>query len=174
MPEAERELVTTSAEDTEAVGARLGAAATGGELLGLVGDLGAGKTCLVRGLVRGIGADPEAVHSPTFVLATEYRGGRLPVQHVDLYRLEPPPAEPQASLERPSLERPSDDELFFRELLYGPGIAAVEWFERLRPAAGEEFLLATLRYTRGGDHRVIRLRAHGARHRRWLAAAFGS
>jgi tRNA threonylcarbamoyladenosine biosynthesis protein TsaE len=171
MPEAEHEVVTTSAAETEAVGARLGATAAGGELLGLVGDLGAGKTCLVRGLVRGIGADPDVVHSPTFVLATEYRGGRLAVQHVDLYRLEPRPDRASDSVR---LERPSDDELFFRELLYGPGVAAVEWFERLQPAAGEEFLLATLRYTRGDDHRVIRLRAHGARHRRWLQAAFGT
>jgi len=169
MTEHEHEVTTTSPEETEALGARLGATAVGGELLGLVGDLGAGKTCLVRGLVRGAGGDPDVVHSPTFVLATEYRG-RLPIQHVDLYRLEPGIGAPNPPA---SLERPSDDELLFREVLYGAGIAAVEWFERLQPAAGEEFLLATLRYTRGDDHRVIRLQAHGPRHRRWLAAALG-
>jgi tRNA threonylcarbamoyladenosine biosynthesis protein TsaE len=149
-----RELTTGSAEETEALGARLGQTARGGELLGLVGDLGAGKTCLVRGLAAGLGADPEAVHSPTFVIATEYRGGRLPLHHVDLYRLEPPLA----------------DTLFLREVLYGPGVAAVEWFERLLPAAGAEFLLVTL-HVGAGDSRAIRLAAHGSRHAAWLRAA---
>ena len=152
-PLLEREITTARPEETEALGARLGRAARGGELLGLMGDLGAGKTCLVRGLAAGLGADPEAVHSPTFVIATEYRGGRLPLHHIDLYRLEPPLA----------------DALFLRELLYGTGVAAVEWFERLLPAAGDEFLLVTLR-AGTGDTRSIRLEAHGPRHTEWLRA----
>ena len=82
------EVTSAGPADTEALGRRLGASAPRGALLGLVGELGAGKTCLVRGLVAGVGADAEAVHSPTFVMATEYRGGRLPIHHVDLYRLE--------------------------------------------------------------------------------------
>ena len=153
-PEPAREITTASPEETEALGARLGRAARGGELLGLVGDLGAGKTCLVRGLAAGLGADPEAVHSPTFVVATEYRGGRLALHHVDLYRCEPPLVDTQ----------------FLREALYGSGVAAVEWFERLLPSAGDEFLLATLR-TGAGDGRSIRLEARGARHAAWLRAA---
>ena len=112
------EIVTGGPEETEALGVRLGRAATGGELLGLVGDLGAGKTCLVRGLAAGIGADADLVHSPTFVIATEYRGGRVPLHHVDLYRL----------------ERPLEDELSLRDVLFGAGVAAVEWFERLQEA----------------------------------------
>jgi tRNA threonylcarbamoyladenosine biosynthesis protein TsaE len=148
------ELTTASPEETESLGVRLGRAARGGELLGLMGDLGAGKTCLVRGLAAGLGADPDAVHSPSFVIATEYRGGRLPLHHVDLYRLEPPLA----------------DTLFLRELLYGAGVAAVEWFEPLLPAAGDEFLLVTLR-AGTGESRSIRLEAHGPRHAAWLRAA---
>jgi tRNA threonylcarbamoyladenosine biosynthesis protein TsaE len=152
------ERTTSSPEETEALGVRLGRAARGGELLGLVGDLGAGKTCLVRGLALGLGADPDAVHSPTFVIATEYRDGRLPLHHVDLYRFEPP----------------LTDTLFLRELLYGPSaIAAVEWFERLLPAAGDEFLLVTLR-TGAADSRSIRFEAHGLRHEAWLRAALGT
>ena len=147
------EVRSANPDDTEALGARLGLAARGGELLGLVGDLGAGKTCLVRGLAAGLGADPDAVHSPTFVIATEYRGGRLPLQHVDLYRCDPP----------------LTDTLFLREALYGPGIAAVEWFERILPDAGDEFLLVTLRSGAGND-RAIRLEAHGPRHAAWLRA----
>src|SRR5262249_38003860 len=148
------DLRSASPEDTEALGARLGRAARGGELLGLVGDLGAGKTCLVRGLAAGLGCDADAVHSPTFVIATEYTGGRLPLHHVDLYRLEPPVTAT----------------LFLREALYGTGVAAVEWFERLRPTAGDEFLLVVLR-TDAGDRRSIRLEAHGPRHEAWLRAA---
>ena len=149
-----RDLATDGPEDTAGLGARLGRTARGGELLGLVGDLGAGKTCLVRGLACGLGADPDAVHSPSFVIATEYRGGRLPLHHVDLYRLEAPPVDAE----------------FLREALYGPGVAAVEWFDRLVPAAGDEYLLVTLRCG-VGDRRAIRLEAHGVRHQAWLCAA---
>ena len=154
------EVTSGGPADTEALGRRLGASAQPGALLGLVGELGAGKTCLVRGLVAGVGADPEVVHSPTFVMATEYRGGRLPVHHVDLYRIE-------------RLEPAEVDGLFLREVLYGAGLAAVEWFERLLPAAGDEYLLVTLRYG-AGDSRSIRLEAHGPRHATWLRAALGA
>ncbi len=101
------ELTTTSAEETEAVGERLGRALGGGELIGLVGDLGAGKTCFVRGLARGLGVEPERVHSPSFTMVTEYRGGRVPLTHVDLYRLDAP----VASLHRDQLGRLGDTRL---------------------------------------------------------------
>jgi tRNA threonylcarbamoyladenosine biosynthesis protein TsaE len=148
------ELVTEGPEETERFGACLGRTAQGGELLGLVGDLGAGKTCLVRGVVAGLGADPDAVHSPTFVVATEYRGGRLSLHHVDLYRL----------------EGTLLDLDFLREDLYGPGVACVEWFDRLRPQAGNAFLQVALRCD-DGDRRRISLEAYGERHRAWLRAA---
>ena len=149
-----REVKTASPDETEALGATLGRTAEPGALLGLVGDLGSGKTCLVRGLAVGLGVDPTSVHSPSFVIATEYRGGRLRLAHVDLYRL----------------ERPRDDELSLRDVLYGDGVAAVEWFDRLLPAAGDEVLVVTLTDD-GGARRTIRLDAQGARHARWLARA---
>src|SRR5215470_17867052 len=145
-----REVETTSPAETEALAARLGATAEAGLVLGLEGELGAGKTCFVRGLARGLEADPEAVASPTFVIATEYRGGRLPLHHVDLYRLEP------------ALR----DTLFLREVLHGPGVAAVEWFDRLLPDVADDVLRVRLRYGEG-DQRVIRLAAVGARHAQW-------
>ena len=151
------ELLTAAPEETERLGACLGRTARGGELLGLVGDLGAGKTCLVRGVAAGLGADPEAVHSPTFVIATEYRGGRLPLHHVDLYRL----------------EDGLFDIDFLREELFSPGVACVEWFAPLRPHAGDEFLEATLRCD-DGDRRRIHFEAHGPRHRAWLRAALAA
>jgi tRNA threonylcarbamoyladenosine biosynthesis protein TsaE len=151
------DLETANPAETEAVAERLGRAAEGGEVVGLDGELGAGKTCFVRGLARGLGADPEAVASPTFVIATEYRGGRLPLHHVDLYRLEPP----------------LGDALFLREVLFGAGVAAVEWFDRLPPEAGADVLRVGFRYA-DGDRRTIHLTAHGARHEAWLRRAFRS
>jgi tRNA threonylcarbamoyladenosine biosynthesis protein TsaE len=149
-----REIETASPEETEAVGAALGRTAEGGELIGLIGELGTGKTCFVRGLAAGLGIDPERVHSPTFVIVHEHHGGRLSLQHVDLYRL----------------EQPSDEEPFLREVLYGAGVAAVEWFDRLPPEAREEALLVTLRHE-AGDHRIVSFEARGTRHERWLASA---
>ena len=151
-----RETTTRAPEETEALGEALGRAARGGELIGLVGELGAGKTCLVRGLARGLGIDPERVHSPSFTIVTEYPGGRLPLAHVDLYRL----------------EAPGEQAPFLRDVLYGEGVAVVEWFDGLGPAAGDEALLVTLRFAPGGG-RAIRLEAHGARHELLLAAPPG-
>jgi tRNA threonylcarbamoyladenosine biosynthesis protein TsaE len=146
------EVATTSPEDTEALGERLGRAARGGELIGVVGDLGAGKTCLVRGLARGLDLDPERVTSPTFIVVGEHRGGRLTLQHVDLYRL----------------ESWSADEPLLREVLWSDGVAAVEWFDRLGDSAGGEFLRVTIGFD-AAEGRRIRLEAVGVRHESFLA-----
>jgi tRNA threonylcarbamoyl adenosine modification protein YjeE len=79
--------VTDGDAGTEAVGAGLAGGLRAGDLIALHGDLGAGKTRLVRGLAAGLGVRPEAVRSPTFVLHHVYRGGRLTLHHLDLYRL---------------------------------------------------------------------------------------
>jgi len=151
-----REIETRSPDETEAVGEALGRAARGGELVGLVGELGAGKTCVVRGLARGLGIDPEQVHSPSFTIVTDYPGGRLPLTHVDLYRLEGPLAE----------------HAFLRDALYAEGVAAVEWFDRLAGSAGDQVLVVTLTFREGGG-RLLRLEPHGPRHERLLARAGG-
>lgn len=103
------------------VGARLAAALPPGTVLLLHGPLGAGKTALVRGLALGLGLAEDDVSSPTFTLVHEYRGGRLPLFHADLYRL------PDGTwLDDLGL----DDEA-------ANGILAVEWPERLtQPPAG--------------------------------------
>src|SRR5713101_8399094 len=80
---------THSEAETRAVGARLGRLARNGDLIGLCGELGTGKTCLVRGLAEALEVPAHKVRSPSFTLINEYGGGRLPLYHVDLYRLAP-------------------------------------------------------------------------------------
>jgi tRNA threonylcarbamoyladenosine biosynthesis protein TsaE len=99
-----------------ALAEQLGAQFRGGEVVLLSGELGAGKTVFVRGLARGVGADPNEVSSPTFVLLTSYPG-RLTLHHADLYRLAGDGDEIELGLDE----------------LPGPGgVLAVEWAERLR------------------------------------------
>lgn len=106
---------TASEDETRAVAARLAETLEAGAVLLLSGDLGAGKTAFTRGLAEGLGVDPELVSSPTFTIVHEYAGGRLPLVHVDLYRLS------TAELDEIGL----DPELAAR------GVTAVEWPERL-------------------------------------------
>jgi tRNA threonylcarbamoyladenosine biosynthesis protein TsaE len=80
------ELTVPTADDMRALGERIAADLRAGDLVVLTGDLGAGKTTLVQGVAAGLGA-PGPVLSPTFVIARVYRGGRLPIMHVDAYRL---------------------------------------------------------------------------------------
>lgn len=106
---------SNSESDTRAVAARLAADLRPGAVLLLSGDLGAGKTAFVRGLAEGLGIDPAEVTSPTFTLVHEYRQGRLPLVHVDLYRLD------EVDL----------DELGMDTELAARGVLAIEWAERL-------------------------------------------
>jgi tRNA threonylcarbamoyladenosine biosynthesis protein TsaE len=106
---------TTSERETAEVGRHLAARLVPGSLVLLFGDLGAGKTAFVRGLAEGLGIDPEEVSSPTFVLIQEYRGGRLPLFHVDLYRLD---------------DQREIDDLGLEEL-GADGVLAIEWAEKL-------------------------------------------
>ena len=112
------ESLSESEAATEALAGELAARLGAGDVVLLSGTLGAGKTAFVRGLARGLGADPEDVSSPTFAIVHEYRGGRLPLFHVDLYRLTPAAA----------------DDLGLHEMGAGEGVLAVEWPERLGPS----------------------------------------
>jgi tRNA threonylcarbamoyladenosine biosynthesis protein TsaE len=106
---------TKSGAETEALGARVGERLRPGDVVLLAGDLGAGKTTLVRGACRALGVT-EPVTSPTFTIGQRYGGGRLPVSHLDLYRLQ-------------SLE--GEDPALLDDYLVPEGVAFVEW-----PAAG--------------------------------------
>lgn len=139
------ELVITRSEgETEALAARLGADFHGGEVVLLSGELGAGKTAFVRGLARGLGADPEEVASPTFVILTHYPG-RLVLHHVDLYRLS---------------GRGDDQELGLEELPGGTGVLAVEWPERLSDMPWSGPWRITLEHG-GGDVRRLTIVSGG-------------
>jgi tRNA threonylcarbamoyladenosine biosynthesis protein TsaE len=107
---------STAEADTEAVGRALAASLGAGETVLVQGDLGAGKTVFVRGLAEGLGIDGGEVSSPTFTLVHEYRGGRLPLVHLDLYRL----------------ERVDLDDVGLDADLAARGVTVVEWPERLR------------------------------------------
>lgn len=108
-------LISHSVADTIALGERWGQAIAAPMLIGLSGDLGAGKTQFVRGLARGLGS-PARVHSPTFALINEYAGGRLPMHHLDLYRLNSREDIIGAGLEM--------------YLTHPAGLVVVEWIEK--------------------------------------------
>ena len=109
-------VVSRSAQETQALGERLGARLGTGDVVACVGPLGAGKTCFLQGLARGLGVMTD-VTSPTFVLVNQYRG-RLPVYHVDAYRTG-------------SLTELVD--LGLEEMLHGAGVTVVEWADKLLP-----------------------------------------
>lgn len=105
-----------SPEETQRVGEALGRRLKAGDVVATIGELGAGKTCFLQGLARGLGVT-ETATSPTFVLINQYRG-RLPVYHVDAYRTT-------------SLAELLD--LGLEELFYGEGVTVVEWADKLLP-----------------------------------------
>ena len=131
-------LTTEAVEATEAIGRRLGRLAAAGDVIALCGELGAGKTAFVRGLARGLDVPPHLVASPTFTMVAEY-GGRLPVYHIDLYRLDPAYA----------------DLLALREYVYGPGVTAIEWSDRLPPDALDAYLGVRIEYATPGRRLVF-------------------
>jgi len=137
---------------TRRFGLALGRHAEPGLVVGLTGNLGAGKTRIVQAAAEGLGAVDDDVSSPTFVLIREY-SGRFPVYHFDTYRL-----------------RDSDEflELGADEYLSGSGICFVEWADRIAEVLPRDRLDITLEIT-GIDSRQATLRASGPRSRRVLA-----
>ncbi len=109
------EFISHSPAETESLGEEWARAAQPGWIIGLSGELGAGKTQLVKGLARGLGIN-EHIHSPTFTIVQQYVTGRLPLAHIDLYRLETP--EQICSVA-------------FEEYLPPDGVAVIEWVDRL-------------------------------------------
>ncbi|MCI8423292.1 MAG: tRNA (adenosine(37)-N6)-threonylcarbamoyltransferase complex ATPase subunit type 1 TsaE [Lawsonibacter sp.] len=139
--------ITRSEEETEDLGRRLGQTLKAGTVLAFTGDLGAGKTAFTRGLARGLGIAGR-VTSPTFTIVNEYEGGRLPLFHFDLYRLEGP------------------EELFdigWEDYLARGGVCAVEWSEH---AAGtlEGALQIDIRRGEAEHQRIISMKREESSH----------
>jgi tRNA threonylcarbamoyladenosine biosynthesis protein TsaE len=134
------QVTTQGEEETQALAEELAAGFRGGEVVLLTGELGAGKTAFVRGMARGLGAEPAEVSSPTFVLLTSYPG-RLTLHHADLYRLAGDGDEVELGLE---------------ELPGAAGVLAVEWAERLERSYWESPVRVYLAHA-GDDRRRVRI-----------------
>ena len=147
-------MILGDADATARAGARLAAAVQGGDAIALVGELGAGKTTLVAGLVAALGGS--AAHSPTFALVHEYPGGRLLVWHVDLYRI----------------ERAAElVELGLDEVVGDPrGIAVIEWADRFDVMPADHLRLE-LRHA--GSSRELTATGTGPRGRALADAVLG-
>lgn len=138
-------LVSVSRQHTDRLGQAIGRVLRGGESIALFGPLGAGKTTLVRGIAQGLGASPATVTSPTFVVIHEYDQGRLPLAHMDLYRIRSP-----HDLESTGLI----------EYFSGQTVAVIEWADKGLAALPQDRIEITLNH-RAGRSRTIQLRATG-------------
>ncbi|WP_297209502.1 tRNA (adenosine(37)-N6)-threonylcarbamoyltransferase complex ATPase subunit type 1 TsaE [uncultured Flavonifractor sp.] len=133
------EVISNSPAETEALGARLAAGLSPGDIVAFTGDLGAGKTAFTRGLATGLGIEAR-VTSPTFTIVNEYEGGRLPLFHFDMYRLG------------------SSDELFdigWEDYLARGGVCAVEWSEIVEDALEGDVIRVDIRRGAGESQRII-------------------
>ena len=144
-------LISHSPEQTQKLGVRIGELALPGDIFLLVGKLGTGKTCLTQGIVWGLGIKEYAL-SPSFVLVRELYG-RLPLYHVDLYRLD-------------HIEE--IEELGLDEYLYGNGVCVVEWAEKGLTVLPTEHLLIQIDYL-SDTERSFQLKPSGQRYREIVA-----
>lgn len=134
---------TTSPEETEELGQRLASTASPGDIVCLSGDLGTGKTVFVKGFAKGLGVS-EPVVSPTFTIVQEYREGRLPLYHFDVYRIEDPEEMEEVGLD---------------EYFYGDGVCLVEWAGLIEDLIPENALEVVIEKEpeKGDDFRKITL-----------------
>ena len=138
---------TFSAEETYALGKKLGSEANPGDVLTLIGDLGVGKTVFTQGVAAGLGIT-EPVNSPTFTIIQEYEDGRLPFYHFDVYRI--------ADLEE--MEEIGYDDYFF-----GQGICLIEWAELIEEILPEKRIEVTIEkdLEKGFEYRKITIEERG-------------
>lgn len=130
-----------STEETRAIGKKIGETLTPGSVLALSGDLGTGKTAFTQGIAEGLQID-EWVNSPTFTVIQQYEGGRLPLYHLDVYRIEDP-----SELE----------EIGVDEALFGEGVCVIEWAEMVEEILPENTVHITIEKNleKGFDYRTV-------------------
>jgi len=144
-------LISNNPDETQQIGRRLGELAQAGDLILLGGELGTGKTCLTQGIALGLGIG-DYITSPSFVLVREH-SGRLPLYHIDLYRLD-------------KAEEILD--LGLDDYLFGHGVCVVEWADKALDFFPKEHLLIMLRHL-GEIRRALHLEAKGQRYKDMLS-----
>lgn len=138
-------LCTSSPEETIQLGQFIGEILKAGSVIGLCGELGTGKTHLIKGLAKGLGVDRRYyVTSPSFTIINEYPG-RIPLNHIDLYRLE---------------EIDEMQELGYEEYFYGDGVTAIEWAEKILSFLPEDRLMVEITHL-GENRRKFRIKGLG-------------
>jgi tRNA threonylcarbamoyladenosine biosynthesis protein TsaE len=151
-------VTSNSTRKTMSWGRKLGKLVQGGEIIGLVGELSAGKTSFVRGFAAGAEVGKKAwVRSPTFTLINEYQG-RTPIYHIDLYRIG---------------KAEEIDALNLREYLYANGVSLIEWFDYLPAGEVDEYLEIKMAHA-GRTARELTFVAHGERYEEILAKLRGA
>jgi len=141
-------VVLSNLEETEEFGIKLGKILKKGDIVCLIGDLGAGKTTLTKSIGLGLGVK-EYITSPTFTLINQYKG-RIPVYHFDVYRLE------------------NADELYdlgFDEYFYGDGVCIIEWADKIEKLLPKERIVLDIKMGKDINERVIDITAYGDRYK---------
>ncbi|MBU1125788.1 MAG: tRNA (adenosine(37)-N6)-threonylcarbamoyltransferase complex ATPase subunit type 1 TsaE [Candidatus Omnitrophica bacterium] len=146
-------IISHSVKDTLRIGRRIARHLKGGEIICLHGELGAGKTVLVKGIAEGLGIKADAVMSPTFILIRVHTSGKFPLYHADLYRLR-------------HIQEVMD--LGYEEYLYGKGITVIEWADRLGNLLPTQYFKIELMH-RGNSQRALCFSACGHAYERILS-----
>ncbi|MDD7512023.1 MAG: tRNA (adenosine(37)-N6)-threonylcarbamoyltransferase complex ATPase subunit type 1 TsaE [Peptostreptococcaceae bacterium] len=134
------EFLVKNEEDTRAFGITLAESLKASDVIGLIGDLGTGKTTLTKYIAEGLGID-ETITSPTFTVVKEYNSGRLPLYHFDVYRL---------TSGNDLWEIGADD------YLYGKGVSIVEWADLVKDGLPENTKFIYLEYGKGENERIYK------------------
>ena len=133
-----RKLILKNEEETRAFGLELGASLRKGDIVALIGDLGTGKTALTKYIAEGLGIR-ETITSPTFTIVQEYRQGRLPLYHFDVYRI----GDPEEMYE-----------LGYEEYFYGDGVCVIEWADLIEELLTEYTKVIRIEYGKNQEERI--------------------
>ncbi len=133
-----RKLILKNEEETRAFGLELGASLRKGDIVALIGDLGTGKTALTKYIAEGLGIQ-EVITSPTFTIVQEYRQGRLPLYHFDVYRI----GDPEEMYE-----------LGYEEYFYGDGVCVIEWADLIEELLPEYTKVIRIEYGKNQEERI--------------------
>lgn len=135
-----KQIIIKNESETKAFGEKLASGLKKGDILALIGDLGTGKTALTKYIAKGLGIRSE-ITSPTFTIVREYKDGRLPLYHFDVYRVG-------------SVEEMYD--IGYEEYFYGDGVCVIEWADMISEIIPEEALIISIQYGAESDERIYK------------------